>query len=112
MAQWEENKHPRDDDGKFTSNGGTPAENKRLEEMGIKTNNNFLTEEEKRLEELGIEVDSNKLSHSEKGAILNYFSFESYKINEKLYTNAELDEQDNEFIKKLDKLCNSLCYAE
>ena len=35
MAQWEENKHPRDDDGKFTSGGGTPAENKRLEEMGV-----------------------------------------------------------------------------
>lgn len=35
MAQWEENKHPRDEDGKFTSGGGTPAENKRLEEMGV-----------------------------------------------------------------------------
>lgn len=39
MAQWEENKHPRDEDGKFTSGGGsqsgTPAEYKRLQEMGI-----------------------------------------------------------------------------
>ncbi len=35
MAQWEENKHPRDDDGKFSSGGGTPAEHKRLEEMGV-----------------------------------------------------------------------------
>lgn len=36
MAKWEESKHPRDDDGKFTDKGqGTPAERKRLEEMGI-----------------------------------------------------------------------------
>lgn len=35
MAQWEENKHPRDGDGKFTSSGGTPAEHKRLQELGI-----------------------------------------------------------------------------
>ena len=35
--QWEENKHPRDEDGKFSNkNGGTQAENKRLEKIGIK----------------------------------------------------------------------------
>ena len=39
MAQWEENKHPRDEDGKFSSGGGTPAENKRLEEMGVGKSN-------------------------------------------------------------------------
>ncbi len=33
--QWEESKHPRDNDGKFTSGGGTPAEHKRLQELGI-----------------------------------------------------------------------------
>ena len=33
--QWEEDKHPRDDDGKFTSGGGTLAEHKRLQELGI-----------------------------------------------------------------------------
>lgn len=33
---WEESNHPRDNDGKFTDKGsGTPAERKRLEEMGI-----------------------------------------------------------------------------
>lgn len=43
MSNWEESKHPRDTDGKFTDKGqGTPAERKRLEEMGehTKTNNN------------------------------------------------------------------------
>ena len=62
MAQWEENKHPRDDDGKFSSGGGTPAENKKLEEMGIsekKETDSSLTAEEKRLKELGI--DTNEL---------------------------------------------------
>lgn len=60
MAQWEENKHPRDEDGKFTSGGGTPAENKKLEEMGIdsktKNENQTLTAEEQRLKEMGIEI--------------------------------------------------------
>lgn len=42
MSNWEESKHPRDSEGKFTDKGqGTPAERKRLEEMGdhTKTNN-------------------------------------------------------------------------
>jgi len=39
-VNWEENKHPRDNDGKFTSGGGTPAEHKRLKEMGIEGNDN------------------------------------------------------------------------
>ena len=42
MSNWEESKHPRDAEGKFTDKGqGTLAERKRLEEMGdhIKTNN-------------------------------------------------------------------------
>ena len=59
--QWEESKHPRDDDGKFTYNGGTPAENKRLEEKGIRNKpqvRNSLSAEEKRLQELGIDVDN------------------------------------------------------
>lgn len=40
---WEESKHPRDNDGKFTDKGsGTPAERKRLEEIDehSKTRNN------------------------------------------------------------------------
>lgn len=43
MSNWEESKHPRDAEGKFTDKEqGTPAERKRLEEMGdhTKTNNN------------------------------------------------------------------------
>lgn len=36
MSNWEESKHPRDAEGKFTDKGqGTPAERKRLVEMGI-----------------------------------------------------------------------------
>lgn len=41
---WEESKHPRDDDGRFTSKNGTPAEHKRLREKGI-----ISKEEEKEL---------------------------------------------------------------
>ena len=40
MSNWEESKHPRDAEGKFTDKGqGTPAERKRLEEMGIQISN-------------------------------------------------------------------------
>lgn len=36
MSNWEESKHPRDAEGKFTDKGqGTPAERKRLEELGV-----------------------------------------------------------------------------
>lgn len=46
MAKWEESKHPRDDDGKFTDKGqGTPAERKRLKDLGIDSQN--LTEQSK-----------------------------------------------------------------
>lgn len=59
---WEENKHPRDSDGKFTDkSGGTPAERKRLEEMGIggdKKDNQTLSAEEERLKEKGISIDN------------------------------------------------------
>lgn len=54
MAKWEESKHPRDDDGKFTDKGqGTPAERKRLEEMGIEKNKetNYTIEQTLREEE-------------------------------------------------------------
>lgn len=59
---WEENKHPRDSDGKFTDKGGgTPAERKRLEEMGIsidKEENQTLSAEEQKLKEKGINIDN------------------------------------------------------
>ena len=39
MNDWQEDKHPRDNDGKFTSKGGgkelTPNESKRLKELNI-----------------------------------------------------------------------------
>lgn len=72
MAQWEENKHPRDGEGKFTSGGGTPAEKQRLKEMGIHdvdlNEDETLTAEERRLRDRGIEV--NKLE-SQVDKVLN-----------------------------------------
>ena len=58
MANWEENKHPRDEDGKFTSDGGTPAEHKKLKEMGIENQNNENPTLEQSLKEE--EISSNK----------------------------------------------------
>mgnify|MGYP005793675537 CR=1 FL=1 len=53
MNSWEESKHPRDADGKFTDKGqGTPAERKRLEEMGILSNKKVSFEEELKHEEV------------------------------------------------------------
>ena len=69
--QWEENKHPRDDDGKFTKGGGTPAENKKLENMGIRNEQKektTMSAEEQKLKEKGIET--NKLE-SQVDKVLN-----------------------------------------
>lgn len=54
------------------------------------------------------EESAKNLSHKEKGAIIKYFSSDSYKINEKLYTNVELDPEDNEFVKDLDKALSKM----
>ena len=97
MAQWEESKHPRDGDGKFTTGGGTPAEHKRLQEMGIENKNNAKSKV--------------KITYSEEATILSYFSSESYKINEKLYTHAELTEQDRKFIKNLDSALKKMPFV-
>lgn len=62
MNSWEESKHPRDTDGKFTDKGqGTPAERKRLEEMGIishKKESQKLSAEEQKLKDKGINIDN------------------------------------------------------
>ena len=43
---WKENEHPRDNDGKFTDKNGTPAEHKRLKELGIESDDaDFLSSE-------------------------------------------------------------------
>lgn len=39
---WEENKHPRASDGKFTEKGGTSAEHKRLQELGIEKRQKYI----------------------------------------------------------------------
>lgn len=53
MAKWEESKHPRDDDGKFTDKGqGTPAERKRLEELNIKDKEKSTIKQSLREEEI------------------------------------------------------------
>lgn len=53
MNNWEESKHPRDAEGKFTDKGqGTPAERKRLEELGILSNKKVSIEEELKHEEV------------------------------------------------------------
>ena len=52
VIMWDESKHPRDERGRFTSdgNGGehiaTPAEEKRLEELGISYNGIYLSRQE------------------------------------------------------------------
>lgn len=52
MSNWEESKHPRDEDGKFSSKsgGGTPAEEKRLKELGIDDNSRSIKEQLKQEE--------------------------------------------------------------
>lgn len=46
MSNWEESKHPRDAEGKFTDKGqGTPAERKRLEELGVGNGKKIITQQ-------------------------------------------------------------------
>lgn len=80
---WDESKHPRDDDGKFTD-GSTPAEYNRLQEMGI---------EPKCIDSNGL-FDQNAISVDEQGEYI--YSREDFdkKLNSR-----------NEFFKdSLDKL--------
>ena len=79
---------------KYTSDGmggeheETPAEKKRLKELGV----------EKPLE----------LSHEEKRAVYNYVSSWSYSLNDKLRNGYELSPDDKEGIKELDAALDKL----
>ena len=59
--EWDESKHPRNEDGEFTDgNGGegTEAERERLKELGIDVDGDAgLSEEEKRLRDRGVQVE-------------------------------------------------------
>lgn len=97
MTQWEESKHPRDEGGKFTSGGGgTPAEHKRLKELGIETK----------------EAIAKSLSYKEKQSIIKYFSSDSYFINDKLYNNKELSLQDKEFVNAFDSALKKMPFVK
>lgn len=48
------------------------------------------------------------LTENEKGAIINYKSSESYKINEKLYNNSKLTNHDKKLIRNLDSALNKM----
>ena len=71
---WEESKHPRDDDGRFTTKNGTPAEHKRLREKGI-----ISKEEEK---ELNHKVRSSSIK-AETGYTITATKAEMKKLEEK-----------------------------
>lgn len=73
---WEESKHPRDDDGRFTSKNGTPAEHKRLREKGI-----ISREEEK---ELNNKVKSKSIK-AETGYTITATKAEMKKLEEMQY---------------------------
>ena len=93
MNNWEESKHPRDAEGKFTDKGqGTPAERKRLEEMGIKTKNedDFFSAEESRLKNMGISIER-KID----------------KIYKKVYNKINATERDLKDFKSLQKILSS-----
>lgn len=72
---WEEYKHPRDEDGKFTDGNGTPAEQKRLKEIGIDNNNKEdFTLEIARLEEQLKPVKTEILSVIDKNGNTRYLT--------------------------------------
>lgn len=73
---WEESKHPRDDDGRFISKNGTPAEHKRLREKGI-----ISKEEEK---ELNYKVRSSSIK-AETGYTITATKAEMKKLEEMQY---------------------------
>lgn len=82
---WEESKHPRADDGRFTSKNGTPAEHKRLREKGI-----ISREEEK---ELNNKVKSKSIK-AETGYTITATKDEINKYNkEYLKENKQLSSQ-------------------
>ena len=69
---WEESKHPRDDDGRFTSKNGTPAEHKRLRELNLEDEKEFVKELHN---ELTNKEWENSLSKEQKESIKKYSNF-------------------------------------
>lgn len=97
---WEESKHPRDDDGRFTAKNGTPAEHKRLRELQIEDEKEFVKEMHNQLTNKEWE---NSLSQSQKDSIKNYSSF-GMAWNRQLWNNEPVK---NDAIKQLDKVIAS-----
>lgn len=106
MAKWEESKHPRDDDGKFTDKGqGTPAERKRLEEMGIEKNKetNYTIEQTLREEE---KINSKKENIKRLVQVLK--QIKKIKVKElfdiiRNFDSVNLSTDDKELIAEFDK---------
>lgn len=80
---FKESDHPRDSDGKFTDKNATPAEHKRLAEMGIETEQEFVQELHNRLTDKKWEES---LDEHIKESIKNYAIY-SNKINNLLRNN-------------------------
>ena len=97
---WEESKHPRDDDGRFTAKNGTPAEHKRLRELQIEDEKEFVKEMHNQLTNKEWE---NSLSKPQKESIKNYSSFGNV-WNRQLWNNKQIK---NDNIELLDQVIAS-----
>lgn len=56
--------------------------------------------------------NNSKLTKNERGALIKYFSSDSYKINEKLYLNNQLSSNDKQFVKNLDSALNKMPFVD
>lgn len=98
---FKENEHPRDDDGKFTDkNGVTPAEHKKLVDMGIESEQMAVEELHNRLTNKEWELS---LKPKEKQSAREYSSF-GQCWNRSLWRGEKTN---NEFISHLDNLIAS-----
>lgn len=95
-----ENEHPRDSDGKFTDKNGTPAEHKRLVELGVETEQEFVQELHNRLTDTKWEES---LSKEEKETVKKYSNFGSV-LNRKLWIGEDVD---SKFTKLLDNIIST-----
>lgn len=80
---FKESEHPRDSDGKFTDKNTTPAEHKRLVEMGVESEQEYVQELHNRLTDTKWEKSLDK---NTKESIKNYTIY-SNKINNLLRNN-------------------------
>lgn len=99
---WEESKHPRDDDGRFTAKNGTPAEHKRLYEKGYISEKEHLQGLHNRLTDKDWE---NSLSQSQKDSIRKYTAYSS-RINELLRNNR--NDWDNQIKQQIEDIDNAI----